>query len=81
MVASVPAVNIQDKSPVQSHPFERNANGRGSVRLREIGVVSRSERNNANNIMTQSMSEDIESLKNGQPLSRVPSAPGSLRYL
>ncbi|KAG6447021.1 hypothetical protein O3G_MSEX004731 [Manduca sexta] len=55
-------------------PFQRNTGRRGSVRLRDLGVVSREE-----DAMSQSLVEP-PALRPA-PLSRVPSAPGSLRGL
>ncbi|CAG9138702.1 unnamed protein product, partial [Plutella xylostella] len=54
-------------------PFHRNTGRRGSVRLRDLGVYGRED---APDPMTQSM---IETTPAPAPLSRVPSAPGSLR--
>ncbi|XP_077296343.1 kinesin-like protein 31E isoform X2 [Arctopsyche grandis] len=69
-----------EKSPIQS--FTRNTTNRGSVRLREIGVIGRGDKKQTENApMTQSMSGEVESTPRGQPLARVPSAPGSLRGL
>lgn len=48
---------------------------RGSVRLRDLGVYGREEM--ADDPMTQSMVEPTT--PRPAPLSRVPSAPGSLR--
>ncbi|KAG7310399.1 hypothetical protein JYU34_003174 [Plutella xylostella] len=56
-------------------PFHRNTGRRGSVRLRDLGVYGRED---APDPMTQSM---IETTPAPAPLSRVPSAPGSLRGL
>ncbi|XP_047531443.1 kinesin-like protein KIF21A [Vanessa atalanta] len=58
-------------------PFHRNTGRRGSVRLRDLGVYGRDE--NAGDPMTQSMVEPTS--PRPAPLSRVPSAPGSLRGL
>ncbi|CAH0592830.1 unnamed protein product [Chrysodeixis includens] len=55
-------------------PFQRNTVRRGSVRLRDLGVFGREE-----DPMTQSMVETGP--PRPAPLSRVPSAPGSLRGL
>nr|XP_049692425.1 kinesin-like protein KIF21A isoform X2 [Helicoverpa armigera] len=55
-------------------PFQRNIPRRGSVRLRDLGVIGREE-----DPMTQSLMEP--STPRPAPLSRVPSAPGSLRGL
>ncbi|XP_049882022.1 kinesin-like protein KIF21A isoform X2 [Pectinophora gossypiella] len=57
-----------------SSPFHRNTGRRGSVRLRDLGVYGREE-----DPMTQSLVEP--SSPRPVPLSRVPSAPGSLRGL
>ncbi|GBP38725.1 Kinesin-like protein KIF21B [Eumeta japonica] len=54
-------------------PFQRNSPRRGSVRLRDLGVVPRDE----SGLMTQSLSE---APPHPVPLARVPSAPGGLRY-
>ncbi|CAB3256294.1 unnamed protein product [Arctia plantaginis] len=61
---------------VNNSPFQRNIVRRGSVRLRDLGVYSREENNDP---MTQSMIEPTS--PHPVPLSRVPSAPGSLRGL
>ncbi|XP_026320009.1 kinesin-like protein KIF21B isoform X2 [Hyposmocoma kahamanoa] len=55
-------------------PFYRNTGRRGSVRLRDLGVYSKDE-----DPMTQSLVEPTS--PRPIPLSRVPSAPGSLRGL
>ncbi|CAH2102149.1 unnamed protein product [Euphydryas editha] len=58
-------------------PFHRNTGRRGSVRLRDLGVYGREDM--ADDPMTQSMVEPTT--PRPAPLSRVPSAPGSLRGL
>ncbi|CAH0405180.1 unnamed protein product [Chilo suppressalis] len=55
-------------------PFQRNTVRRGSVRLRDLGVYGRED-----DPMTQSLVEQTP--PRPAPLSRVPSAPGSLRGL
>lgn len=76
---SIGAPIASEKSPVQS--FSRNSVNRGSVRLREIGVIGRGEKKPSETAaMTQSMSGEVETSR-GQPLARVPSAPGSLRLI
>ncbi|KAJ0182300.1 hypothetical protein K1T71_001669 [Dendrolimus kikuchii] len=55
-------------------PFQRNTVRRGSVRLRDLGVYGREE---GSDPMTQSMVEPVS--PKPIPLSRVPSAPGSLK--
>lgn len=76
----VPTTNLtSEKSPIQN--FTRNSINRGSVRLREIGVIGRGDKKpNETAAMTQSMSGEVETSR-GQPLARVPSAPGSLRLI
>ncbi|XP_032528899.2 kinesin-like protein KIF21A isoform X2 [Danaus plexippus] len=61
----------------RSSPFQRNTVRRGSVRLRDLGVYGRE--GVGEDPMSQSMVEP-EVLRPA-PLSRVPSAPGSLRGL
>ncbi|XP_052738469.1 kinesin-like protein KIF21A [Bicyclus anynana] len=60
-------------------PFHRNTGRRGSVRLRDLGVYGREENGEVMDPMTQSMVEPTS--PRPAPLSRVPSAPGSLRGL
>ncbi|KAF9800403.1 hypothetical protein SFRURICE_016793 [Spodoptera frugiperda] len=67
--STAPASPPDDNTP---SPFQRNTQRRGSVRLRDLGVISRDE-----DPMTQSMVEPAS--PRPIPLSRVPSAPGSLR--
>ncbi|XP_038220931.1 kinesin-like protein KIF21A isoform X1 [Zerene cesonia] len=62
--------------PDDNSPFHRNTGRRGSVRLRDLGVYSRDENTDP---MTQSLVEPTS--PKPVPLSRVPSAPGSLRGL
>ncbi|XP_021206270.2 kinesin-like protein KIF21B isoform X1 [Bombyx mori] len=57
-------------------PFQRNTVRRGSVRLRDLGVIARED---GDDPMTQSLVEPTS--PRPAPLSRVPSAPGSLRGL
>ncbi|CAG4977423.1 unnamed protein product [Parnassius apollo] len=68
---TAPASPPDDNS---SSPFQRNTGRRGSVRLRDLGVFGREE-----DPMSQSMVESAP--PRPAPLSRVPSAPGSLRGL
>ncbi|KAJ8736067.1 hypothetical protein PYW08_006723 [Mythimna loreyi] len=68
---SAPASPPDDNT---TSPFQRNTVRRGSVRLRDLGVIGREE-----DPMTQSMVEPQS--PRPIPLSRVPSAPGSLRGL
>ncbi|KAL0901200.1 hypothetical protein ABMA27_006503 [Loxostege sticticalis] len=58
-------------------PFQRNTVRRGSVRLRDLGVYGRDDAEG--DPMTQSLVEPAP--PRPAPLSRVPSAPGSLRGL
>ncbi|XP_013183944.2 kinesin-like protein KIF21A isoform X1 [Amyelois transitella] len=70
-------VNTAPTSPPDDNvnsPFQRNTVRRGSVRLRDLGVLPSDE-----DPMTQSLMEP--SSPKPAPLSRVPSAPGSLRGL
>ncbi|KAM3967672.1 kinesin-like protein 31E [Aphomia sociella] len=70
-------VNTAPTSPpddITNSPFQRNTPRRGSVRLRDLGVIARDD-----DPMTQSLVEP--SSPRPAPLSRVPSAPGSLRGL
>lgn len=60
---------------VTNSPFQRNTVRRGSVRLRDLGVYSSRDENA--DPMTQSMVEPLS--PKPIPLSRVPSAPGSLK--
>ncbi|XP_072939722.1 kinesin-like protein KIF21B [Epargyreus clarus] len=69
--ATAPTSPPDDNS---NSPFMRNSSRRGSVRLRDLGVFSRDE-----DCMTQSLVERAP--PRPAPLSRVPSAPGSLRGL
>lgn len=72
-------VNTAPTSPPDDNfnsPFQRNIVRRGSVRLRDLGVIAREENHDP---MTQSMIEPTS--PRPIPLSRVPSAPGSLRGL
>ncbi|XP_050554596.1 kinesin-like protein KIF21A isoform X2 [Spodoptera frugiperda] len=69
--STAPASPPDDNTP---SPFQRNTQRRGSVRLRDLGVIGRDE-----DPMTQSMVEPAS--PRPIPLSRVPSAPGSLRGL
>ncbi|CAH0727583.1 unnamed protein product, partial [Brenthis ino] len=71
---TAPASPPDDNS---NSPFHRNTGRRGSVRLRDLGVYSRQE--DGADPMTQSMVEPTS--PRPAPLSRVPSAPGSLRGL
>ncbi|CAH2050827.1 unnamed protein product, partial [Iphiclides podalirius] len=68
---TAPASPPDDNS---NSPFHRNTARRGSVRLRDLGVIGRDE-----DPMSQSMVERTP--PRPAPLSRVPSAPGSLRGL
>ncbi|CAG4954104.1 unnamed protein product [Colias eurytheme] len=68
--------NTAPTSPPDDSPFQRNTGRRGSVRLRDLGVYSRDENTDP---MTQSLVEPTS--PKPVPLSRVPSAPGSLRGL
>ncbi|CAH0766143.1 unnamed protein product [Diatraea saccharalis] len=70
-VATAPASPPDDNF---NSPFQRNTVRRGSVRLRDLGVYGRDE-----DPMTQSLVETAP--PRPAPLSRVPSAPGSLRGL
>ncbi|KPI95115.1 Kinesin-like protein KIF21A [Papilio xuthus] len=69
--STAPASPPDDNS---NSPFQRNTARRGSVRLRDLGVIGRDE-----DPMSQSMVEHTP--PRPAPLSRVPSAPGSLRGL
>ncbi|XP_022822268.1 kinesin-like protein KIF21A isoform X3 [Spodoptera litura] len=69
--STAPTSPPDDNTP---SPFQRNTQRRGSVRLRDLGVIGRDE-----DPMTQSMVEPAS--PRPIPLSRVPSAPGSLRGL
>ncbi|XP_039757406.1 kinesin-like protein KIF21A isoform X2 [Pararge aegeria] len=64
---------------IRNSPFHRNTGRRGSVRLRDLGVYGREENGESVDPMTQSMVEPTS--PRPAPLSRVPSAPGSLRGL
>ncbi|XP_063395660.1 kinesin-like protein KIF21A [Cydia fagiglandana] len=61
----------------RNSPFQRNTVRRGSVRLRDLGVYG--NENTEADVMTQSLYEPVS--PKPIPLSRVPSAPGSLRGL
>ncbi|XP_068626168.1 kinesin-like protein KIF21B [Battus philenor] len=69
--STAPASPPDDNS---NSPFHRNTARRGSVRLRDLGVFGRDD-----DPMSQSMVERTP--PRPAPLSRVPSAPGSLRGL
>ncbi|CAK1540289.1 unnamed protein product [Leptosia nina] len=76
-VLGVRETNTAPASPPDDNsPFQRNTVRRGSVRLRDLGVYSRDENVDP---MTQSLVEPTS--PKPIPLSRVPSAPGSLRGL
>ncbi|XP_045488481.1 kinesin-like protein KIF21A isoform X2 [Pieris rapae] len=76
-VLGVRETNTAPASPPDDNsPFQRNTVRRGSVRLRDLGVYSRDENVDP---MTQSLVEPTS--PKPVPLSRVPSAPGSLRGL
>ncbi|XP_041975160.1 kinesin-like protein KIF21B isoform X2 [Aricia agestis] len=62
----------------RNSPFQRNTGRRGSVRLRDLGVYGADE-SGREDPMTQSLLEPQS--PRPAPLSRVPSAPGSLRGL
>ncbi|XP_045770281.1 kinesin-like protein KIF21A isoform X1 [Maniola jurtina] len=65
---------------IRNSPFHRNTGRRGSVRLRDLGVYGREENGDGGvDPMTQSLVEPTS--PKPVPLSRVPSAPGSLRGL
>lgn len=61
--------------------YFKNSGRRGSVRLRDLGVYSRDDSGGTGEVdpMTQSMVEPTS--PRPAPLSRVPSAPGSLRLV
>ncbi|KAH9628392.1 hypothetical protein HF086_015922, partial [Spodoptera exigua] len=69
--STAPTSPPDDNTP---SPFQRNTQRRGSVRLRDLGVIGRDE-----DPMTQSLVEPAS--PRPIPLSRVPSAPGSLSFM